>query len=91
MRLQKRLFRARRPVDTAADVVEKVILTGGELYLHTREGQLAWWQLALLDVYAALAAAGLGLLAALVLLCWLLTRGVKRLRTGSRPGKTKAA
>ena len=53
---------------------------GGERYLDTREHELHWWQLALLDIYAVLA-----LTAALVLglgggLAWLAWRGLTRSR-----------
>lgn len=52
----------------AADVVERVLMTGGDTYLETRQHALHWWQLCLLDVKLALAAAAmlcLGLLACL--------------------------
>lgn len=50
----------------AADVVERVLMTGGDAYLETRHHALHWWQLCLLDVKLAIAAAAvlcLGLLA----------------------------
>ena len=54
--MQARLYRPHRSVDLAADVVDKVLATGGALYLHTADSKLAWYQLALLDIYARLAA-----------------------------------
>ena len=38
----------------AADVVERVLATGGDMYLDTHQHHLPWWQLSLLDVKAAL-------------------------------------
>ena len=73
-------------------MIEKVLLTGGELYLHTREHTLAWYQLALLDVYAVLAAGCLALLGVALAVFWLLLKaarlGLRRLRGSS---KQKAA
>ena len=46
----------RHPAELAADIVEQVILTGGDGYLNTREPYLSWWQLSLLDVKLFLAA-----------------------------------
>ncbi len=68
-KVSKRLRnRPRHPAQLAADVVERVIATGGEHYLDTHQHKLTWWQLSLLDVKACLAVAVL-LLACLVFLC----------------------
>ena len=54
--MQKRLQnKARRPVQLAADVVERALMTGGSTYLATRESKLLWWQLLLMDVQLLLA------------------------------------
>lgn len=37
-------------VKVAADMVEHVMATKGEVYLNTYEHKLTWWQLSLLDV-----------------------------------------
>ena len=53
--MSKRLSkRARHPAEVAADVVERVLATGGEMYLDTHQQNLSWWQLSLLDVKAFL-------------------------------------
>ena len=44
----------RHPVELAADIVERVMATGGDPYLNTKERDLSWWQLSLLDVKAFL-------------------------------------
>ena len=68
-KVSKRLRnRPRHPAQLAADVVERVIATGGEHYLETHQHKLTWWQLSLLDVKACLAVVVL-LLACLVFLC----------------------
>ncbi len=68
-KISKRLrTKACHPAQLAADVVERVIATGGEHYLETHQHKLTWWQLSLLDVKACLAAVVL-LLACLVFLC----------------------
>ncbi|DBB07554.1 TPA: hypothetical protein ACH3X3_009010 [Trebouxia sp. C0006] len=49
-KVSKRLRnRPRHPAQPAADVVERVIATGGEHYLETHQHRLTWWQLSLLD------------------------------------------
>ena len=59
-KVQKRLInRPRHPVQSAADVVEQVLRTGGEHYLETMQHKLSWWQLSLLDVKLFLAMAAL--------------------------------
>ena len=57
------------PAQLAADVVERVIATGGGHCLETHQHKLTWWQLSLLDVKACLAVVVL-LLACLVFLCY---------------------
>ena len=55
-KVQKRLTnRHQTPVQVAADVVERVLATGGEMYLETHEQHLRWWQLSMLDVKLFLA------------------------------------
>ena len=70
LRVSKRLTgKPRQPVQLAADVVERVMITKGDPYLQTKQHELPWWQLALLDVYAVIALAilvALGLLALLI-------------------------
>ena len=66
---------------------------GGEPYLETGEQALTWWQLALLDVYAVLAAAAALVAGAAAFLLWgvlVLLRRLLRLSRG-RAGKSKAA
>lgn len=41
-------------MELAADIVERVMATGGDPYLNTKERDLSWWQLSLLDVKAFL-------------------------------------
>ena len=55
IKVSKRLTRRpQHPAEVAADVVERVLATGGEMYLQTQQHHLAWWQLSLLDVKAFL-------------------------------------
>lgn len=55
VKLAKRLQnKPRRPVQLAADIVERALNTDGEQYLQTQEHALPWWQLSLLDVKAFL-------------------------------------
>ena len=64
IKVQKRLrSKARHPVQQAADIVEQVLATDGDLYLHTKQHALSWWQLSLLDVKLFLAATLLSVLA----------------------------
>ncbi len=49
----------RHPAQLAADIVERVIATGGEHYLETHAHTLSRWQLSLLDVKAFLAVAAI--------------------------------
>lgn len=44
----------RHPAQLAADVVERVLATDGDMYLETAQHTLSWWQLSLLDVEAFL-------------------------------------
>ena len=56
VKVSKRLLnKPRKPVQLAADVVDRVLLTGGEPYLQTKEAELPWWKVAMLDVYVFLA------------------------------------
>lgn len=55
-RIQKRMRNKRRqPMELAADVVEHVLDTEGDPYMHTKQHVLSWWQLSLLDVKLFLA------------------------------------
>ena len=58
----------REPVQLAADVVERVMITKGDPYLQTKQHELPWWQLSLLDVYAVIALAILVMLGLIALL-----------------------
>ena len=82
-KVQKRMSnKPRHPAQVAADIVERVIATGGDPYLATKMHSLSWWQLSLLDVKLFLAAAGAvmcGIIGGLVWLVWKLIQGaVKR-------------
>ena len=44
----------RHPAQLAADIVERVLATDGDMYLETAQHTLSWWQLSLLDVKAFL-------------------------------------
>ncbi|KAK9817338.1 hypothetical protein WJX74_001941 [Apatococcus lobatus] len=48
-KMQRRMHWTRHPAEKAADVVEKVLLTGGEDWLQTGQHTLTWWQNSLLD------------------------------------------
>lgn len=75
MKVQKRLrSKARHPVQQAADVVEQVLATGGDLYLQTKQNALSWWQLSLLDVKLFLAATLLSVLALIAAIIWRLVQ-----------------
>ena len=75
LKVQTRLInKPRHPLQLAADIVERVMATGGDPYLNPKERDLSWWQLSLLDVKAFLLlvvtlAAGL-----LIGLLWLIAR-----------------
>jgi len=49
----------RQPAELAADVVERVLTTDGDMYLETLQHALSWWQLSLIDVKAFLLTAAL--------------------------------
>ena len=98
-KVSKRLRnKPRHPAQLAADVVERVIATGGEQYLETHQHELTWWQLSLLDVKACLAVVVL-LLACLMSLCYfamvrMVTAGWKQVcwvTSTSSSGKGKTA
>lgn len=55
----------------AADVVERVLDTGGEPYLETKQHQLSWWQLSLLDVHLVLALIVSLVMGLMALLVWM--------------------
>lgn len=75
VKVQKRLInKPRHPAQLAADVVERVVATGGEQYLETQMGSLSWWQLAMFDVKLALALAAVLLVAVAASFCWLVVR-----------------
>ena len=87
IKIQKRLLKPRSSVQQAADVVEHALQTGGEDYLDTQEHLYKWWQLAMLDVQAALL---LAVTATLSIFCGtllLIARSAARLL---RPRKHKA-
>ena len=62
----------RSPVQLAGDIVERVIWTKGDPYLETKEHELSWWQLSLLDVKLFLTLCALLTVSALAGLVWLL-------------------
>ena len=64
---------------------------GAERYLDTREADLYWWQLALLDVYFVLLLAVLAAVALLVAAAYFVCRAARRALKGSSAVKTKAA
>lgn len=72
----------RHPAELAADVVERVLATDGDMYLETMQHALSWWQLSLLDVKAFLLSAALlvvGLLGGMLYGVYVLLRRVVRL------------
>ena len=69
-KVQRRLAnKPRHPAELAADIVERVMLTGSDRYLDTLEPFLSWWQLSLLDVKLFLIAC---LLVFIALLYWVI-------------------
>ena len=55
-KVQKRLInKPQHPAELAADIVERVAAIGGDPYLNTKQRDLSWWQLSLLDVKLFLA------------------------------------
>ncbi len=74
-KVQKRLLnKPRHPAQLAADIVERVVATGGEPYLDTKAQTLSWWQLSLLDVKLFLAVVATALLCGLGGLLWVTAR-----------------
>ena len=74
-KVQKRLLnKPRHPAQLVADIVERVVATGGEPYLDTQAQTLSWWQLSLLDVKLFLAVVVTALLCGLGGLLWLNAR-----------------
>ncbi len=77
IKVSKRLRnRPRHPAELAADVVERVLATGGDDYLSTSEHTLSWWQLSLVDVKLFLLTISCLLLALVVMLVWALVVGL---------------
>ena len=77
IKVSKRLRnRPRHPAELAADVVERVLATGGDDYLSTAEHTLSWWQLSLVDVKLFLLTISCLLLALVVILVWALVVGL---------------
>ncbi|KAK9817353.1 hypothetical protein WJX74_010772 [Apatococcus lobatus] len=77
-KMQRRMHWTRHPAEKAADVVEKVLLTGGEDWLQTGQHTLTWWQNSLLDVYAALSLVAAAILSLVSLVCWGIYRAFRR-------------
>ncbi len=74
-KVQRRLLnKPRHPAQLAADIVERVVATGGEPYLDTKAQTLPWWQLSLLDVKLFLAVVVTALLCVLRGLLWVTAR-----------------
>ncbi|KAK9835082.1 hypothetical protein WJX84_009440 [Apatococcus fuscideae] len=69
-KLQKRMQWTRHPAEKAADIVEKVMLTGAEDYLQTHYHRPSWWQHSLLDIYGLLALLLALFVMALILVAW---------------------
>ena len=63
---------------------------GGEPYLITKERDLAWWQLALLDVYLLVATALAAALGLVLGLSYLLIRQLKHVLQGGSGQSAKA-
>lgn len=80
VKMQKRMHWTQHPAEKAADIVEKVLLTGGEEYLQTGQHTLAWWQNSLLDVYAVIALMAVMAVALMSLAGWGLYQACQRLR-----------
>ena len=75
-KVQKRMLnKPRHPAQQAADIVERVVTTGGESYLDTKAQTLSWWQLSLLGAKLFLAVVVTALLSVLGGLLWV-TAGV---------------
>ena len=74
-KVQKRLLnKPRHPAQLAADIVERVVATGGEPFLDTKAQTLSWWQLSLLDVKLFLAIVVTALLSVLGGVLWVTAR-----------------
>ena len=80
----------RTSAQQAADVIEHVLSTGAENYLDTAEPLYSWWQLALVDVYAAVVLGVLALLGFLLSAVWLLIRCCRSMARGLRGARMKA-
>ncbi len=94
--MSKRLLnKPRKPVQLAADIVERVLVTKGDPYLQTHEHVLSWLQSSLLDVKLFLALVAvmlLGLAAIIIWLCGKLLVVVMRATAQTSQGpKAKAA
>lgn len=87
--------KAQHPAELAADVVERVLATDGDMYLETMQHALSWWQLSLLDVKAFLLIAALfvsGLLVGILYGVYVMLQSVvKTLCTSRLYGKQKAS
>ncbi len=82
-KVQRRLLnKPRHPAQLAADIVERVVATGGEPYLDTKAQTLPWWQLSLLDVKLFLAVVVTALLCFWGGLLWVTARVL--IRVGKR-------
>ena len=78
--IQARLVNPHRtPAQQAADVVERVIVTGGEDYLETQQHTLWWWQLALLDVKLFLGLCILAVLGIVIMILYAVFTGARLL------------
>ena len=74
-KVQKRMInKPRHPAQLAADIVERVVATGGKPYLDTKAQTLSWWQLSLLDVKLFLAVVVTAFLCVLGGLLWVTAR-----------------
>ena len=80
IKVSKRLSnRPRKPVQLAADIVERALLTEGDRYLETHQHKLTWWQLSLLDVKVFLVMVIVAALALLAFLMMALGKALTRL------------
>lgn len=95
IKVQRRLrSKPRHPVQQAADIVEQVLATDGDMYLQTKQHTLPWWQLSLLDVKLFLIIILLLSIAFLGLIFWLMVQLIVSLTTrvfGGADEKQKVA
>ena len=87
---EQRLRKPRTAAQQAADVIEHVLATDSEDYLETAQHTYAWWQLALLDVYAVLLCLAVAALSLVLVAIWSISQAILTL-LGMRKHKNKVA